>query len=91
MFGHYVSSPVLLVGGQLREDKDRVRLQWCNQFWQNLEEGAGKRCSECVEVGGGEEKWRGRGGADFCIKMGNYESHFNISFIVKGKVTRQRL
>ena len=62
MFGHYVSSAVLLVGGQLREDKDRVRLQWCNQFWQNLEEGAGKRCSECVEVGGGEEKWPGGGG-----------------------------
>ena len=22
-------------------------LQWCNQTWQSLEEGAGKRCSEC--------------------------------------------
>ena len=22
-------------------------LQWCNQIWQSLEEGAGKRCSEC--------------------------------------------
>ena len=22
-------------------------LQWRNQFWQSLEEGAGKRCSEC--------------------------------------------
>ena len=22
-------------------------LQWRNQIWQNLEEGAGKRCSEC--------------------------------------------
>ena len=21
-------------------------LQWCNQIWQSLEEGAGKRCSE---------------------------------------------
>ena len=25
----------------------RVPLLWRNQFWQNLEEGAGKRCSEC--------------------------------------------
>ena len=25
----------------------RVPLQWCNQFWQSLEEGAGKRCSKC--------------------------------------------
>jgi len=24
-----------------------VPLQWRNQFWQSLEEGAGKRCSEC--------------------------------------------
>ena len=24
-------------------------LQWRNQFWQRLEEGDGKRCSECVE------------------------------------------
>ena len=24
-------------------------LQWRNQFWQSLEEGAGKRCSECGE------------------------------------------
>ena len=24
--------------------------QWCNQFWQNLEEGAGKQCSECLEA-----------------------------------------
>ena len=23
-------------------------LQWCNQIWQSLEEGAGKQCSECV-------------------------------------------
>ena len=23
-------------------------LQWRNQIWQSLEEGAGKRCSECV-------------------------------------------
>ena len=23
-------------------------LQWRNQIWQNLEEGAGKRCSECA-------------------------------------------
>ena len=23
-------------------------LQWRNQFWQSLEEGAGKRCPECV-------------------------------------------
>ena len=32
------------VGGQLRGDKE------CpfNQIWQSLEEGAGKRCSECV-------------------------------------------
>ena len=34
------------VGGQLREDK-RVPPQWRNQIWQSLEEGAGKRCSEC--------------------------------------------
>ena len=34
------------VGGQLQGDKDRVPLQWRNCFWQSLEEGAGKRCSE---------------------------------------------
>ena len=33
------------VGGQLRGE--RVRLQWRNQIWQSLEEGAGKQCSEC--------------------------------------------
>ena len=27
---------------------------------------------------------------DFCIKVGSSESHFNVSLIVKGKVTRQR-
>ena len=26
-----------------------MALQWRNQFWQSLEEGAGKRCSECGE------------------------------------------
>ena len=26
---------------------------------------------------------------DFCIKMGSDESHFNVSLIVRGKVTRQ--
>ena len=25
-----------------------MQLQWRNQIWQSLEEGAGKRCSECV-------------------------------------------
>ena len=35
------------VAGQLRGDKDRVPLKWRNQIWQSLEEGAGKRCSEC--------------------------------------------
>ena len=40
------------VHGQPRGDKDRQTavnrpLQWRNQFWQSLEEGAGKRCSEC--------------------------------------------
>ena len=27
--------------------RDRVPLQWCNQFWLSLEEGAGKWCSTC--------------------------------------------
>ena len=27
---------------------------------------------------------------DFCIKMGSDESHFNVSLIVRHKVTRQR-
>ena len=27
---------------------------------------------------------------DSCIKMGSDESHFNVSFIVRDKVTRQR-
>ena len=36
------------VGGQLRGD--RVPLQWRNQICQNLEEGAGKRCSECAAI-----------------------------------------
>ena len=26
---------------------------------------------------------------NFCIKMGNDESHFNVSLIVRGQVTRQ--
>ena len=26
---------------------------------------------------------------DFCIKVGSDESHFNVSLIVRGKVTRQ--
>ena len=26
---------------------------------------------------------------DFCIMMGSDESHFNVSLIVRGKVTRQ--
>ena len=30
----------------MRGDK-RVPLQWRNQRWQSLKEGAGKRCSEC--------------------------------------------
>ena len=40
------------IGGQLCGDK-RVPLQWRNQFWQSLEEGARKRCSECVVGVGG--------------------------------------
>ena len=47
-------------------------LQWRDQFWQSLEEGAGKWCSECgvslhpagdLEVGRGEggEIWGGEG------------------------------
>ena len=27
--------------------------------------------------------------SDFCIKMGKDESHFNVSFIVMGKVARE--
>ena len=27
--------------------RQRVHVQWSNQIWQSLEEGAGKRCSEC--------------------------------------------
>ena len=47
-----VSSTVLFlkgadsVGRQLRGDNYRVPLQWRNQFWHSLEEGAGKQCSE---------------------------------------------
>ena len=33
------------IGGQLC--KDKVPLQWCNQFWQSLKKGARKRCLEC--------------------------------------------
>ena len=32
----------------------KSRRQWRNQFWQSLEEGTGKRCSECrtgVQIG----------------------------------------
>ena len=35
------------VGGQLRGDKE-CPFEWRNQIWQSLEEGAGKRCSECA-------------------------------------------
>ena len=38
------------VGGQLRGDKE-YPLQWRNQIWQSLEEGAGKRCSDSVGKG----------------------------------------
>ena len=31
------------MGGQLRGDKECPSLQWRNQFWLSLEEGAGKR------------------------------------------------
>ena len=31
------------------------RLQWRNQFRQSLEEGAGRRCSECESAGGLEQ------------------------------------
>ena len=34
------------VAGQLRGDKEYL-FQWRNQIWQSVEEGAGKRCSEC--------------------------------------------
>ena len=37
------------VGGQLPGDK-KCPLQWHNQFWQSLEEGAGKRCSEWCSI-----------------------------------------
>ena len=48
-FDHYpnLSEGADSVGGQLRGDKNRVPLQWRNQFWQSLEEGAGERCSVC--------------------------------------------
>ena len=52
--------------------------------------------------GGGQEVWRGRGKReiiyrslhchhqnDSCITMGSDGSHFNVSLIVRGKVTRQ--
>ena len=36
-------------GGLLRGDKECAPAsQWCNQVWQSLEDGAGKRCSECA-------------------------------------------
>ena len=31
-------------------DKEYPFTEWRNQIWQSLEEGAGKRCSECVAV-----------------------------------------
>ena len=53
--------------------------------------------------GGGGRGWRSGGGGgeimylllychhqiDSCIKMGSDESHFNVSLIVRDKVTRQ--
>ena len=44
----YLSEGADRVDGQLRGDKEYALLQWRNQFWQSLEEGAGKRCSECA-------------------------------------------
>ena len=51
VFGRYVASTVVSrsegadgVGGQLRGDK-REPLQWRNQIWHSLEEGAGKQYS----------------------------------------------
>ena len=56
MLGRYVASTVLLapdisedadsVGGQLRGDKECRPFIGRNQFWQSLEEGAGKPSSE---------------------------------------------
>ena len=43
----YLSEGADRVDGQLRGDKEYALLQWRNQFWQSLEEGTGKRCSEC--------------------------------------------
>ena len=59
----------------------------------------------CVCVGGGGGGWKGGGGGgkreiiylllhchhqnDSCIKRGSDESHFNVSLIVRDKVTRQ--
>ena len=49
MFRRYVASTVVLrsegvdgIGGQLRGD-NAVPLQWRNQIWHSLEEGAGKQ------------------------------------------------
>ena len=55
---HYVVFTVLLIpkpfGGAGRclrrwtaARRQRVSLQWRNQFWQSLEEGVRKQCSEC--------------------------------------------
>ena len=44
--------------------------------------------------GEGEERWGGGGGGGggqgICIKMGSDESHFNVSVIVRDKVTRRQ-
>ena len=69
-------------------------LQWPNQFWQSLEEGAGKRCSEC----GGQRAVRARRAActsshrvslgtgihqnasvSKCIRVSKYHARFTIA------------
>ena len=48
----FCASPAVTAGFKLQALgydilPSRVPLQWRNQIWKSLEEGAGKRCSEC--------------------------------------------
>ena len=43
-------------------------LQWRNQLWQSFEEGAGKRCSECVAD------------AEVRVKHSHYKHQFRSPF-----------
>ena len=57
-------------GGQLGEDKERVRLQWRNQFWQSF----GGSCRKAVLGVGLKKKKKKRKAETGDLSLSNYTS-----------------